>query len=188
VEGDEKENAVNYSSQTPSLRRVLVLNVTYEPLSVIPTARAVHLLLSQRAEMIESSDAWIRSAQFRIQAPVVIRLLNYVRVPHNLPLPLSRRTLMLRDGYTCQYCNTQPGRENLTIDHVIPRSRGGRTEWENVVAACGPCNRRKGNRTPDEAGMKLLTYPHRPRFWAMALMTSVSNEAWRKYLNMGERP
>ena len=187
MKGDEKEDAVNYSSQVPSLRRVLVLNVTYEPLSVIPVARAVHLLLSQRAEMIEASDTWIRSAHFRIEAPVVIRLLNYVRVPHNLPLPLSRRTLLLRDSYMCQYCSVQPGREYLTIDHVIPRSRGGRTEWENVVAACGPCNRRKGNKTPDEAGMKLLTHPHRPRFWAMALLTMANNEAWRKYLNTMDR-
>jgi 5-methylcytosine-specific restriction endonuclease McrA len=166
---------------------VLVLNVTYEPLSVIPVARAVHLLLSQRAEMIESSDTWIRSEHFRIAAPVVIRLLNYVRVPHNLPLPLSRRTLLLRDGYMCQYCGIQPGREHLTIDHVVPRSRGGRTEWENVVAACGPCNRRKGNKTPDEAGMKMMTHPHRPRFWAMALLTMANNEAWRKYLRSADR-
>jgi 5-methylcytosine-specific restriction endonuclease McrA len=166
---------------------VLVLNVTYEPLSVIPVSRALHLLMSSRAEMIEASDAVIRSARMQLEVPVVIRLLNYVRVPHNLPLPLSRRALLLRDSYTCQYCSIQPGRENLTIDHVIPRSRGGRTEWENVVAACAPCNRRKGNRTPDEAGMKLLHHPHRPRFWAMALLTMAHNDAWRKYLNPHDR-
>ncbi len=79
-------------------------------------------------------------------------------------------------------CGIQPGRENLTIDHVIPRSRGGRTEWENVVAACGACNRRKGNRTPDEANMKMQHHPHRPRFWAMALLTMANNDVWRKYL------
>jgi 5-methylcytosine-specific restriction endonuclease McrA len=163
---------------------VLVLNVTYEPLSVIPVARAVHLLLSSRAELIEASDAVLRSASLELPVPVVIRLLNFVRVPHNLPLPLSRRALLLRDNYTCQYCGEQPGRELLTIDHVLPRSRGGRTEWENVVAACAPCNRRKSNRTPDEANMKLLNNPHRPRFWAMALLTMSNNDAWRKYLNI----
>ncbi len=162
---------------------MLVLNVTYEPLSVIPVGRAVHLLMVNRAEMIEASDAVIRSAHLQLPVPVVIRLLSYVRVPHNLPLPLSRRALLLRDAYSCQYCGIQPGRENLTIDHVIPRSRGGRTEWENVVAACAPCNRRKGNRTPDEAGMKLASHPHRPRFWAMALLTMSNNDSWRKYLN-----
>ncbi len=163
---------------------MLVLNVTYEPLSVIPVARAIHLLLANRAELIEASDAVMRSANLQLPVPVVIRLLNYVRVPHNLPLPLSRRALLLRDNFTCQYCGIQPGRENLTIDHVIPRSRGGRTEWENVVAACAPCNRRKGNKTPDEANMKLDQPPHRPRFWAMALLTMSNNEAWRKYLNL----
>jgi 5-methylcytosine-specific restriction endonuclease McrA len=161
---------------------VLVLNVTYEPLSVIPVSRAIHLLLANRAELIESGDTLLRSVNLELPIPVVIRLLNYVRVPHNLPLPLSRRALLLRDAYTCQYCGEQPGRENLTIDHVIPRSRGGRTEWENVVAACAPCNRRKSNRTPDEASMKLNKLPHRPRFWAMALLTMANNETWRKYL------
>jgi 5-methylcytosine-specific restriction endonuclease McrA len=161
-----------------------VLNVTYEPLSVVPVPRAIHLLMVQRAELIEASDAVIRSERLQLPVPQVIRLLHYVRVPHNLPLPLSRRALLLRDDYTCQYCGAQPGRENLTIDHVIPRSRGGRTEWENVVAACGACNRKKGNRTPEEAGMTLLHKPHRPRFWAMALLTMATNDVWRKYLNM----
>jgi 5-methylcytosine-specific restriction endonuclease McrA len=163
---------------------VLVLNATYEPLSVIPVHRALHLLMIERAEMIEESDAVIRSARLALPVPLVIRLLHYVRVPHNLPLPLSRRALLLRDDFTCQYCGTQPGRENLTIDHVVPRSRGGRTEWENVVAACGACNRRKGSKSPEDAGMKLLKQPTRPRFWAMALMTMANNDVWRKYLNL----
>ncbi|MFN4294168.1 MAG: HNH endonuclease [Thermoflexales bacterium] len=161
-----------------------MLNVTYEPLSVVPVPRAIHLLMVQRAELIEASDAVIRSERLQLPVPQVIRLLHYVRVPHNLPLPLSRRALLLRDDYTCQYCGAQPGRENLTIDHVIPRSRGGRTEWENVVAACGACNRKKGNRTPEEAGMTLLRKPHRPRFWAMTLLTMATNDVWRKYLNL----
>jgi 5-methylcytosine-specific restriction endonuclease McrA len=161
-----------------------VLNVTYEPLSVVPVPRAIHLLMVQRAELIEASDTVIRSERLQLPVPQVIRLLHYVRVPHNLPLPLSRRALLLRDDFTCQYCGAQPGRENLTIDHVVPRSRGGRTEWENVVAACGACNRKKGNRTPEEAGMRLLHKPHRPRFWAMALLTMATNDVWRKYLNM----
>jgi len=165
---------------------VLVLNATYEPLSVVSVARALHLVMAQRAEVLETADAVLRSAQQVIPVPLVIRLLYYVRVPHNLPLPLSRKALLLRDNYTCQYCGAQPPRDQLTIDHVLPRSRGGRTEWENVVIACASCNRRKGNRTPEEAGMKLLRKPYRPRFWTMALLTMATNEAWRKYLANGD--
>ena len=161
---------------------MLVLNATYEPLSVVPVTRAIHLTMNDRAEIIEESDQLIRSAHLTMSAPSVIRLRHYVRIPHNLPMPLSRRAILTRDSHTCQYCGTQPGRENLTIDHVMPRSKGGRTEWDNVVAACGACNRRKGNKTPDEAGMPLLTIPVRPRFWAMALATIGGHEAWRKYL------
>lgn len=104
---------------------MLVLNATYEPLSVVSVARALHLVMAQRAEVLETADAVLRSAQQVIPVPLVIRLLYYVRVPHNLPLPLSRKALLLRDNYTCQYCGAQPPRDQLTIDHVLPRSRGG---------------------------------------------------------------
>lgn len=97
-------------------------------------------------------------------------------------MPLSRRAVLLRDNFTCQYCGGQPGKEHLTLDHIIPRSRGGRMDWENVVTACAPCNRRKANRTPDEANMRLLSVPVRPRFWAITLLTSPGNDVWRKYL------
>ncbi|MBX7215215.1 MAG: HNH endonuclease, partial [Thermoflexales bacterium] len=119
---------------------------------------------------------------FSLPGPLVIRLLHYIRVPRNLPMPLSRRAILLRDGYTCQYCGAQPGKDALTIDHILPRSRGGRTDWENVTTACGACNRRKGNRLPDEANMRLLNPPIRPRFWNMALLTVPGNEVWRRYL------
>lgn len=161
---------------------MLVLNATYEPLSVVPMPRAMHLLLSNRAELIEATSAIIRSERQTFAAPSVIRLNRYVYVPHNLPMPLSRKAVLLRDAFTCQYCGAQPGREHLTLDHIIPRSRGGRMDWENVVAACAPCNRRKSNRTPDEADMKLLSAPTRPRFWAIALLSVPGNEQWRKYL------
>jgi 5-methylcytosine-specific restriction endonuclease McrA len=164
------------------LRRVLVLNATYEPLSVVPMPRAIHLLLSEKAEVIESDGLVIHSQSMSFSAPVVIRLQYYVHIPHNLPMPLSRRAILLRDSFTCQYCGTQPGREHLTIDHILPRSRGGRTDWENTVAACGACNRKKGNRTPEEAHMPLLRQPVRPRFWAMALIMGPGHDAWRKYL------
>ncbi len=161
---------------------MLVLNATYEPLSVVPMPRAMHLLMSDKAEVIETDGTFIHSQSASFPAPVVVRLRYYVRVPHNLPMPLSRRAILLRDAYTCQYCGSQPGRDLLTIDHVMPRSRGGRADWENMVAACGPCNRKKANRTPEEAHMTLAHAPVRPRFWAMALLMTPGNDAWRKYL------
>lgn len=180
--GDDQSTNFNGQSHPPTFRRVLVLNATYEPLSVVSMHRAVNMLLADRAEMIEASDEKIHSLHLTIDAPLVIRLRYYVRIPRNLPMPLSRRAILTRDNHTCQYCGRQPGREELTIDHVLPRSRGGRTDWENVVTACGECNRRKANKTPDEAHMPLLSQPIRPRFWAMALATIGGHEAWRKYL------
>lgn len=159
-----------------------MLNATYEPLSVVSQPRAINLVLSDKAEIIERDDTLIRSQHVSFPAPLVIRLRYYVRVPYNLPMPLSRRAIFLRDGYACQYCGAQPGKDHLTIDHILPRSRGGRTDWENVVTACAPCNRKKGNRTPDEARMALLQKPVRPRFWAMALAMGPGNDVWRKYL------
>jgi 5-methylcytosine-specific restriction endonuclease McrA len=115
--------------------------------------------------------------------PLVIRLVYYVRIPRHFALPLSRRTVLARDHYTCQYCQQQLGRANLTIDHVVPRSRGGETRWENVVTACGACNRRKGNRTPQEAKMPLHRQPRRPRYLALTLLEGArAHQTWNKYM------
>ncbi len=163
---------------------VLVLNASYEPLNIVSVKRAVVLLLKEKAELVEAAKATVRAERIAVDWPLVIRLVAYVAVPRRLPLPLSRRTVLARDLYTCQYCGTQPARNELTVDHVLPRSRGGGTSWDNVVAACGPCNRHKGNRTPEEAGMRLLSTPSRPRFIAVVLLTEASgHEVWKKYLN-----
>lgn len=162
---------------------VLVLNATYEPLSIVSVRRAVVLLLKEKAEIIEATEALLRSEHLSLPVPLVIRLVAYVPVPHRLGLPVSRRTVLARDRYTCQYCGSQPGKANLTLDHVVPRSRGGRTAWENVAIACGPCNRRKGNRTPEEVGMRLLSKPARPRYVALVLLEEAGrNTVWQKYL------
>lgn len=162
---------------------VLVLNATYEPLNIVSVHRAIVLLLKEKAELIEASRAKLRAERISFDVPLVIRLVTYVPIPRRLPLPLSRRTVLARDMYTCQYCGVQPGRQELTVDHVLPRSRGGATSWENVVAACGPCNRRKGNRTPEEADMQLASTPSRPRFVAVVLMGEASaQDVWQKYL------
>ncbi len=165
------------------MTQVLVLNATYEPMSVVSVRRAVLLLLREKAEIVEAAEAYLRSAQIQLPVPLVIRLVCYVRIPHRLSLPVSRRTVLARDQYTCQYCGTQPGRAQLTMDHVVPRSRGGETCWENVVTACGPCNRRKGGRTPAEANMPVLKSPRRPRYLALTLLESSSaHETWDKYM------
>ncbi len=162
---------------------VLVLNASYEPLNIVSVKRAIVLLLKEKAEVVEAAKAQVRAERTILDWPLVIRLVTYVPLPRRLPLPLSRRTVLARDVYTCQYCGAQPGRADLTVDHVLPRSRGGLTTWENVTTACGPCNRRKGNRTPEEAGMKLSSTPARPRFVAVVLLGEPhAHDVWQKYL------
>lgn len=165
------------------MNHVLVLNATYEPLNVVSVRRAVVLLLKEKAEVVEAAGAWLRSEQAAVRVPLVIRLVYYVRIPRRFSLPLSRKAVLARDHYACQYCGVQPGKASLTIDHVMPRSRGGETVWENVITACGPCNRRKGNRTPQEAGMLMLSEPRRPRYLALTLlMGSRAPAVWSKYM------
>lgn len=167
----------------PPLRSVLVLNATYEPLNIVPVQRAIVLLLKEKAEIVEAAKHKVRAERLSIDWPLVIRLVTFVPIPRRLPLPLSRRTVLARDLYTCQYCGGQPSKHELTVDHVIPRSRGGTTVWENVVAACAPCNRRKGDRLPDEAAMYLRSKPTRPQFVAIVLLSETSAHAvWSKYL------
>jgi len=115
---------------------VLVLNATYEPLSVVSVRRAVVLLLKEKAELVEAAEAELRSQNLTIPRPLVIRLVYYVRIPYRVSIPLTRRMVLARDHYTCQYCGKQPPRKELTVDHILPRSRGGNTTWDNVVTAC----------------------------------------------------
>ena len=162
---------------------VLVLNVTYEPLNVVSLRRAVVLLLKEKAEILEAAEHHIRAETLSLPVPLVIRLIYYVRVPRRINVPCTRRTVMIRDEHTCQYCGATPPRSELTIDHILPKVRGGVTSWENVVCACQKCNLHKGSRTPQEANMTLLSKPRRPRYLAMVLYSQVSSrQAWSKYL------
>jgi len=145
--------------------RVLVLNASYEPLHVTSTKRAITLLQYGVAEVLEDSGDVIRSPSTTLSVPSVIRLRRYVRRPRVHPVPFNRRNVLRRDTFTCQYCGAS---EELTLDHVMPRSRGGRHNWDNVVTACRACNQRKGDRTPDEAAMPLRTHPHAPTFGVYA--------------------
>jgi 5-methylcytosine-specific restriction endonuclease McrA len=165
-------------------RPVLVLNASYEPINVCAARRALVLVLKGVASAEEHSPHSVHSSRRSMTLPSVIRLLEYRRIPHQTRA-LSRKNILMRDRYTCQYClKTLPSAE-MTLDHVIPRSRAGETTWENLVACCHHCNNKKGCRTPEEAGMK-LTRPPRP----FSLHTSrhlmrllgKSDEQWRKYL------
>jgi 5-methylcytosine-specific restriction endonuclease McrA len=162
------------------VRSSLVLNASYEPLSVVSARRAACLVLADMADVVADEGEVIRSASLTLASPVVIRLRYMVKVPYRRHAALSRRGIFARDDYRCQYC----GGVADSIDHVVPRSRGGRHEWENVAAACRPCNLGKRDRTPDEAGMRLLRPCRVPRTTAWVVV-SVSRvpDAWMPYLS-----
>src|ERR1700682_6629692 len=132
---------------------VLVLNYTYEPLHFTNAKRAVTLLLAGKAESVEASPRVIRSPSRSFNLPAVIRLGAYIRKPFLERVAFNKKNILRRDGYTCQYCRRRG--EKLTVDHVMPRSRGGQTTWVNGVAACPKCNLQKGNRRAEEAGARL---------------------------------
>ena len=163
---------------------VLVLNASYEPINVCAARRAIVLVLKGVAMTEEVNGHQLHSARLAIRVPSVIRLLEYRRIPHQ-SRALSRKNILLRDRNICQYCGTVLSSNDLTLDHVLPRSRGGASTWENLVACCHVCNRKKGSRLPVEAGMKLLREPrafnlHTSRH-IMRLMGH-SDDKWRKYL------
>ncbi len=162
------------------MQQVLVLNASYEPLNICTVRRAHVLVCKGRAEIIERLNRDLRSASGAFPWPHVIRLLQYVRVPKSVQRKISRRALFARDEFRCQYCGSS-GR--LTLDHVVPRSRGGASVWENVVTSCAPCNHRKGNRLLHEVKMHLRRQPRPP---APALYVTLSApsipDGWRPYL------
>lgn len=166
------------------MEHVLLLNITYEPLRVINWKKAVTLLMLGKVEVLEEYGHEIRSVSFTIKLPAVVRLLRMVRKP-KAPIKFSRQNIYARDRYRCQYCGRRFRSEDLTYDHVIPKSRGGRTRWDNIVTCCVSCNRRKGGRTPVEAGMALVRKPQRPN-WLPAVRITIGfrevPSSWRDYL------
>ena len=162
-----------------SKRKVLVLNASYEPLNICNWKRAVILIFKGKAEQVENTSNVIY-ANFKV--PSVIRLRRYVKVPYK-EIPLTRRNLMHRDHYSCQYCSTKA--IELTIDHVVPTSRGGTDSWDNVVACCQRCNVKKGNHTPKESGMRLLRQPKIPLGYLQFEVTRLATSHfphWQKYI------
>jgi 5-methylcytosine-specific restriction endonuclease McrA len=157
----------------------LVLNASYEPLCVVPIRRAVVLVLAEKAEMIEMGEGFLHSATSAIPIPHVVRLSRYVRVPYRRPIPLTRRAVLARDAHRCVYCAVRAD----TVDHVVPRSRGGRNEWTNVVAACARCNHRKGDRLLAELGWSLPSAPAQPSATvAVVLGWAKRDPSWDRYL------
>jgi 5-methylcytosine-specific restriction endonuclease McrA len=162
-------------------RPVLVLNANYEPLNVCDTKRAVGLLVTGKAELVINGRGHIRTARLTYPAPSVIRLEHMIRRPRPR-VKLSKREVFRRDNYTCQYCGRQT--PHLTIDHVVPRHKGGGHRWDNLVAACPPCNRRKGGRSAAEAQMTLKRKPNEPAASAAYLFGRhlKENVEWERYI------
>lgn len=157
--------------------RALVLNATDAPLAVVPARRAVVLVLKEKAEVVLSNGAMFRSEHIAIDAPSVVRLRRFVRLPYRPHAPLTRRAVFVRDAWSCQYC----GQSAENLDHVVPRSRGGLHIWENVVAACRRCNAKKMDRTPTEAGFRLLRQPFAPTD-GLRLTLGQIDPGWDTYL------
>lgn len=160
----------------------LALNASYEPLTLVPTRRAVRLVLDRKAEILEiDGDREFRSETTTVPAPMVIRLVRFIHVPRRFRRQVTNTFLFARDDYACGYCGRHRrelrGRQFLTRDHVLPTSRGGGNTWDNVVTACSPCNNRKGDRLPREAGMTLRVVPREPNYvhlvWAVRRVTPI---------------
>ncbi|TAM59097.1 HNH endonuclease [bacterium] len=160
---------------------VLVLNFTYEALNITSFQRAVKLLFSGKAEMVHGRERAIHSTSITLRMPSIIRMLYYIRRPMQ-KVALTKKNVLLRDDYTCQYCGVR-GERLMTVDHVLPRSKGGPSTWENLVAACVRCNNRKNNRTPDDANMQLKRRPKQPRYipWIRIKRNTLPGE-WHKFL------
>ncbi len=160
--------------------RVLVLNQNYEPMSVCSAKRAIILLYLEKAEIIEKNHEMIHSINSAIPLPSVVRLARFVHVPRKRIL-LNRKNIIKRDNHQCQYCGTRSG--PVTVDHIIPKDRGGEDTWENLVCACVKCNTKKRNRTPQEAGMKLLRRPRKPGYlFFIQHLVGIPDERWKQYL------
>jgi len=166
------------------MTHVLLLNATYEPLRVITWQRAICLLTLGKVEVLEETDQEIHSVSFVIRLPSVVRLLRLIR-PRRQPIKFSRQNIYLRDNFRCQYCGARVSSQELNLDHVTPRSLGGKTTWENIVTCCIPCNVRKGGNVPEAVGLRLIQRPAKPaRLPGFAITINLQNapDSWRDYL------
>jgi len=164
------------------MERTLLLSQSYEPIATISWQRAICLLMLGKVEIVEEYDRSVRSVSVVFKMPAVVRLVNAFR-RHKKGVKFSKQNVFARDRWKCQYCGIKKPATELTYDHVVPRSRGGKTCWENIVTSCSECNSKKGNRTPQQAGMRLKRVPVRPD-WVPVFAVQVSRDmpdAWRNY-------
>lgn len=168
------------------MEQALLLNATYEPLKVVHWRKAITLWCQGKVEVISVYDREVRSVSISFKLPSVIRLLRYIKIKRRFDyVPFSRANIYARDDHTCQYCGDTFPLGDLTFDHVLPVTQGGRKDWENIVTSCIDCNRKKGGRTPAEAGLRVIRTPKRPtRAPAVRITVGLRNapESWRDYL------
>jgi 5-methylcytosine-specific restriction endonuclease McrA len=168
------------------MEQTLVLNATYEPLRIVSWQKAITMLFQGKVEVIAVYDREIRGVTVRVRLPSVLRLLRHVRMKRSFAeVPFSRANVYARDDHRCQYCGDRFPPSQLTFDHVVPVARGGGKAWDNIVTCCTPCNRRKGDRLPDEVGLKLIRRPRRPELPPSVTLSFGFNpapESWRHYL------
>jgi 5-methylcytosine-specific restriction endonuclease McrA len=168
------------------MEQTLLLNASYEPLKIVDWQKAVTLWCQGKVEVLAEHDREVHSVRFTFRLPSVIRLLRYIKIRRRFDyVPFSRANIYARDDHRCQYCRETFPTNELTFDHVVPVAQGGRKDWENIVTCCVNCNRTKGGRTPDEAGMRLLRTPRRPESVpAIQITIRLKNapESWRDYL------
>ncbi len=178
------ERAPDWVGHPVTVQDTLLLDQGYQPLRVIPWQRAICMNFLGKVELVAAHDRPVRTVTREFPAPAVVRLLGPYR-PQQYIVRFSREGVHVRDRFTCQYCGDRPARRELTLDHVVPRHRGGPTSWENIVTACSDCNLRKGGRTPEEANMRLPGPPTRPR-WMPPTRTALGLEdvprPWRDWL------
>ena len=181
-------------------RPTLILNRSWQPVGVAPVSRSLVLLWNDNARVVDPHDyqlySWsdwsrliprddepfIQAVRMRLRVPEVVALTHYDRIPTNA-VTFSRRNIYKRDRYACQYCGAQPGSEELTLDHVVPRAQGGISTWENCVLACTGCNKRKADRTPDQAGMPLRKQPVRPAWRPLYATRHVRIDSWTRFVS-----
>lgn len=174
-------------------KRVLLLNgSTWEPLSVITAIRAINLVISGKAIVVEESGNFLRTVRDKFSVPSVIALRTFINVPRRRA-HWSRKGVLVRDNYTCIYCGVEAGmlhkgkiltKSDLTIDHILPKSRNGKDNWSNTACACAACNHKKGNRLPHEAGMKLLWEPKTPRTSYLVIALGTGPKVWKRYIEV----
>lgn len=164
-----------------SNRKVLVLNHSYQPISITTLKKAVKLACCDKVDTIEVSEQVLRSASSEHPLPLVIRLKHSVKYNPFRRVDLNRKNLFKRDKHTCVYCGSN---ENLTVDHVVPKSRGGASTWDNLVTACNKCNNKKDNRTPEEVGFTLNTKPKAPNYIIFLTESARLHDKWKPYLYM----